>query len=163
MDEACFDIASPIFLARLADRLSTTLEEQTAEVFNRYAIEIPVRSCSLMVTIANLGTASPAELSTALGQSHQLVAQKIPKLLKLRLISQSKDPNDARRKIFKVTKKGHEQLQKFAECSSLIQLAYSKLFAEVGDLHSMLNEVNKLLQKTSMIERLEQLQTTKVG
>ena len=149
------DFESTIFLGRLADRLSVIIEDQTSELFDRHGIAIPVRSCSLIEAIAKLGAASTADLSHVLGQSHQLIAQKIPKLLKLRLISQSKDSRDARRKVFRVTKKGEDQLHALAACSVLLDRVYTELFAEVGDVATVIRRANKSLAHKSIVERID--------
>ncbi|MEL6543710.1 MAG: MarR family winged helix-turn-helix transcriptional regulator [Myxococcota bacterium] len=137
----------PLFLGRAADRLSSVIEEQTEEVFLNAGIVIPVRSCSFMVALAKQGSGTVADLAHALRQSHQLVAQKVPKLLKLRLISQSKDRNDARRKLLKLTRLGQEQLDLVESCGLEIERAYTELFSELGDLSGVLNRAIDLLEE----------------
>ena len=151
------DLSNASYLGRLAERLSALIEEQTAEVFDRHGIIIPVRSCALLETISKLGSASAADLSTALGQSHQLIAQKTPKLMKLRLISQSKDARDARRKVFKVTKRGQDQLRLLSDCSVLIKEAYAALFTEVGDVAAVLIQASSALEEKPIMERIDAL------
>ena len=73
------------FLGRLSEQLSELIEQQSAEVFKRAGLVIPVKSSSLMGAIALLGPVSVADLGRALDRSHQLIQQKIPKLATLRI------------------------------------------------------------------------------
>ena len=85
------------FLGRLSEALSQRIEEQTRPLFGEAGIIVPVRSCSLLTALRTAGEASAADLARALGQSHQLVVQKCPALLRLGLITQHADPSDAGR------------------------------------------------------------------
>ena len=151
------DLTNTSYLGRLAERLSALIEDQTEDLFERHGIVIPVRSCSLLEATAKLGPASTADLANALGQSHQLIAQKTPKLMKLRLISQSKDASDARRKVFRVTKKGEAQLQALADCTALLHQAYSELFSEVGDVARVIRDATAALEDRPIIARIDSL------
>ena len=84
------------FLGRLSEQLSELIEQQSAEVFKRAGIIIPVKSSSLMGAIGTLGPISVADLVRALDRSHQLIQQKMPKLLALGLVSRRPDPADQR-------------------------------------------------------------------
>ena len=96
------------FLGRTVERLSVLIAEQSKAVFDDRGIVIPVRSCSLMTVLAKLGAASASDLARELGHSHQLVMQKIPKLISLGLIRDRIDDEDARRRLFQLTDKGIE-------------------------------------------------------
>ena len=98
------------FLGRLSEQLSELIEQQSAEVFKRAGIVIPVKSSSLLGAIATLGPVSVADLVRALDRSHQLIQQKIPKLLALDLVSRRPDPNDLRINLIEITDRGREQL-----------------------------------------------------
>lgn len=138
----------PVFLGRAVERLSTLIEVQSEAVFQEYGIVIPVKSCSLMTQLAKLENATAAELARALDVSHQLVLQKLPKLLKLQLIVGRQEPEDARKKSFSLTAKGKQQLQTFLECRELIKAAYTGLFHEVGNLFALTaNFTNALVDK----------------
>ena len=104
------DLDDISFLGRLSEALSQRIEEQTRPLFDDAGITIPVRSCSLLTALDAAGEASAAELARALGQSHQLVVQKCPALLRLGVITQHADPADARRKILRLTDAGRDFL-----------------------------------------------------
>lgn len=143
-----------VFLGRAVERLSVLIEEQSQLVFDTMGIVIPVRSCSLMTVLAALGTASASDLARELGHSHQLVIQKIPKLIRLGLVQHRDDDEDARRRIFSCTDEGLAQLQKFEQCKSLIRDAYAGLFAEVGDVRQFVDRATEALSARPLDQRI---------
>lgn len=129
------------------------IADQAKAVFDDYGIVIPVRSCSLMTVVSDLGTASAADIARELGHSHQLVMQKIPKLVRLGLIRAEDDENDARRRIFRLTDEGVDQLVKFEQCTVIIRAAYEELFAEVGDVMGLVARATNALNERPLHER----------
>jgi DNA-binding MarR family transcriptional regulator len=143
-----------VFLGRTVERLSVLIAEQSKAVFDAMGMVIPVRSCSLMTVLANLDTASASDLAKELGHSHQLVMQKIPKLVRLGLIQQRNDDDDARRRIFHLTDEGVRQLAKFEQCTALLRTAYEGLFAEVGDVKELVDRTANALNERSLHKRI---------
>lgn len=142
------DLDDISFLGRLSEALSQRIEEQTRPLFDGAGITVPVRSCSLLTALNNAGEATAADLARALGQSHQLVMQKCPALLRLGFITQHADPADARRKIFRLTDAGRDQLARIDAYSVRISEVYRALFEEVGDVHgAILKALNALADK----------------
>ena len=137
----------PIFLGRAVERLSDLIAEQCEAILRDHGVTIPVKSCSLVSVLAQLGTGTAADLSRQLGVSHQLVLQKIPKLAKLGLVTSARDRDDARKRAFSLTAQGRHQLEQFQHCRTLILQAYDGLFAEVGNL------TDAILQATSALHR----------
>jgi DNA-binding MarR family transcriptional regulator len=143
-----------VFLGRAVERLSMLIAEQSKAVFDAMGIVIPVRSCSLMTVIARLGTASASDLARELGHSHQLVMQKIPKLVSLRLIEHRDDEDDARRRLFYLTEEGFRQLALFEQGSVHLRAAYQGLFAEVGDAKALVERTIDALNARPLDRRL---------
>ena len=148
------DIAGVAFLGRLSERLSALIETQTLAVFERMGVVIPVRSCSLMATLAKLEPASAADLARELGQAHQLVLQKLPKLVRLGLVTRQQDKADARRTLFRLTGKGRDQLQRFGLCKDQIASAYEELFTETGNVHALIVRAIDALEKKPLAGRV---------
>jgi len=144
------------FLGRLSEALSTRIEEQTRPLFDDAGIMVPVRSCSLLTALGSAGEASAAELARTLGQSHQLVMQKCPALLRLGLVTQHPDPADARRKIFRLTDAGRDQLARIDAYSVRISAVYRALFEEVGDVHGTILKALKALADKPLSERIKE-------
>tara|TARA_R110001599_G_scaffold261690_1_gene462105 strand:+ start:1955 stop:2440 length:486 start_codon:yes stop_codon:yes gene_type:complete len=144
-----------LFLGRAIERLSVLIAEQSEEVFGNMGIVIPVRSCSLIQVLAELKMATASDLARELGQSHQLIMQKIPKLLRLGLIAFQPDKDDARKKIYYLTADGAEQLAKFEQCGAEIRRAYEHLFAEVGDVHAVVARTTNALNNKAIGQRIK--------
>jgi DNA-binding MarR family transcriptional regulator len=142
-----------VFLGRAVERLSMLIAEQSKTIFDERGIVIPVRSCSLLTVLSNLGMASAADLARELGHSHQLVMQKIPKLIRLGLIRDGNDENDGRRRIFRLTDAGANQLVKFEQCRVIIRAAYEGLFAEVGDVMDLVARTTDALNERPLDKR----------
>lgn len=151
--DSASDLDDISFLGRLSEALSQRIEEQTRELFDDAGIVIPVRSCSLLTALRQAGEASAAELARALGQSHQLVVQKCPTLLRLSLVTQHADPADARRKLFRLTDKGAAQMALLDSYTAGISAVYERLFEETGDAHAILLKTLRALQDRPLRER----------
>lgn len=121
-----------LFFGRLAEELSDLIAKQSAEAFDDFGIVIPPRSCSLMVAAEALEPASAQSLATALDRSHQLVSQKLPKLLQLGLLEWEKDPADSRQKLYRLTEAGREQMVLFRQIQVKIEAAYEDLDRETA-------------------------------
>lgn len=149
------DLDDITFLGRLSEALSARIEEQTRPLFDDAGIVVPVKSCSLLTALGEAREASAAELARTLGQSHQLVIQKCPALLRLGLITQHADPTDARRKIFRLTDTGRDQLARIDAYSAQISEVYRALFEEVGDVHGAILKALKALADKPLSERIK--------
>lgn len=149
------DLDDISFLGRLSEALSARIEEQTRPLFDDAGITVPVRSCSLLTALSEAGEASAAELARALGQSHQLVIQKCPALLRLGLVTQHPDPADARRKMFRLTDAGRDQLRRIDAYRSRISEVYRALFEEVGDVHGTILKALEALAEKPLRERFK--------
>lgn len=152
---ASTDLDDISFLGRLSEALSQRIEEQTRPLFDDMGITVPVRSCSLLAALEAAGEATAAELARALGQSHQLVIQKCPALLRLGVITQHADPADARRKIFRLTAEGRRQQDRIEAYSVRISEVYRDLFDEVGDVHSAILKALNALAGKPLAERFK--------
>ena len=115
------------FLGRLSEQLSELIEQQSAEVFKRAGIVIPVKSSSLLGAIATLGPVSVADLVRALDRSHQLIQQKIPKLVTLGLVTRQPDPEDQRVNLIAITERGCEQLALLDSLDGEFERAYAEM------------------------------------
>ena len=150
---ASTDLDDITYLGRLSEALSMRIEEQTRPLFDEAGITVPVRSCSLLTALGAAHEASAAELARTLGQSHQLVVQKCPALLRLGLVTQHADPGDARRKIFRLTDAGRDQLDRIEVYSARIEGIYRTLFEEVGDVHGVILKALHALAEKPLSER----------
>lgn len=142
------------FLGRLSEQLSELIEQQSAEVFKRAGIVIPVKSSSLLGAIATLGPVSVADLVRALDRSHQLIQQKIPKLLALDLVSRRPDPNDLRINLIEITDRGREQLALLDGLTPEFERAYAEMEQEAGPVFDTVARAIRALKARSLNDRI---------
>lgn len=142
------------FLGRLSEQLSELIEQQSADVFRRAGIIIPVKSSSLLVAIATLGPVSVADLVRALDRSHQLIQQKMPKLLALGLVSRRPDPDDQRASLIEVTETGREQLALLSGLDPGFERAYAGMEEETGPVFDAITRAINSLKARPLIDRM---------
>ena len=143
------------FLGRLSEELSELIAMQCAEAFDEEGLVIPVKSCSLMIAVEAREPASAKQLADALDRSHQLVSQKLPKLLKLDLLECEQDPQDSRQKLYRLTEFGREQIALFHALQTRLELAYERLHKEAGDVTGLLRSTLAALRDKPISERLK--------
>jgi DNA-binding MarR family transcriptional regulator len=142
------------FLGRLSEQLSELIEQQSAEVFSGAGIVIPVKSSSLLGAIAMLGPVSVAELVRALDRSHQLIQQKMPKLLALGLVSRRPNPDDQRVILIEITDKGRAQLALLDELSPEFDRAYAEIEEAAGPVFDAIKCTIAALKSRPLIDRI---------
>jgi len=146
------------FIGKQADDLSNLVREQIKPIYTSIGIVVPVKSCSIIHYLNRFDGLSVTDLAKHLNQSHQLVKQKLPKLLALGLMEQRGDSNDKRRSTYHLTIPGKQQA-KLLEKNSLISV-YQHLSDEIGaNLHEVLNKAINGLKQKDLLTRFNELQT----
>lgn len=147
------------FIGKQADDLGNLISEQIKPIYQSLGIIVPVKSCSIIHTLFTVNHASVTELAKALKQSHQLVKQKLPRLLKLGLIDMRNDPDDKRRMLYRLTPLGEAQARLLNE-NSLHQV-YADLSAEINtDLYAVLTAAIKGLKERDLLSRFQAVKNT---
>jgi DNA-binding MarR family transcriptional regulator len=145
---------SRTFLGRLSEQLSELIEQQSAEVFKRAGLVIPVKSSSLLGAIATLGPVSVSDLVRALNRSHQLIQQKMPKLVTLGLVTRRPDPADQRIILIEITDKGREQLALLDGLAQAFDRAYAEMEEDAGPVFDGINRAINALKSRPLIDRI---------
>ncbi|MHC9510895.1 winged helix DNA-binding protein [Kangiella sp. M94] len=141
-------------LGKRAEDLSNLIEQQTQPIFDSLGIIVPIKSCSTLLSLIELEQASLAELARKLEQSHQLVKQKLPKLIKLGLIQQQPDKEDKRRTLYSLTSKGKEQSQKIKEYLKQSEVLVDSISKDIGvDIFSAIDQAINSMKDRSLWER----------
>ncbi len=140
------------FIGKQADDLGQLISEQIKPLYASLGIVVPVKSCSIIHTLSNLGQASVTEVARVLNQSHQLVKQKLPRLVKLNLIEYHADPDDKRKTFYQLTQLGKEQSELLKKHS--LEHVYAQLSVEVGaDLYQVLTAAMNGLKNQDLYSR----------
>ncbi|MFC3195412.1 MarR family winged helix-turn-helix transcriptional regulator [Marinicella sediminis] len=140
------------FVGKYADDLGQLISQQIKPVYKAMGIQVPVKSCSLVHVLGYLHQASLVDLAKCLNQSHQLIKQKIPRLLELKIITHSKDPHDKRRTLYQLTDLGRQQAGILKQ--NPMEQIYQQLSEEVGaDIQSVLMAAIEQLQQKDLYTR----------
>jgi DNA-binding MarR family transcriptional regulator len=146
---------SRTFLGLLSEQLSDLIEQQSTEVFRRAGLVIPVKSSSLLGAIASLGPVSISDLVRALNRSHQLIQQKMPKLVALGLITRRPDPEDQRAVLIEITEKGRQQLALLDGLTQAFERAYAGMEEDSGPVFDGIARAIQALKARPLIDRMD--------
>lgn len=145
---------SRTFLGRASEQLSDLIEQQSAEVFARAGLVIPVKSSFLLSAVARLGPVSISDLVRAVNRSHQLIQQKMPKLLNLGMVTRRPDPDDQRAILIEITDKGREQLALLDVLAPRFDQAYAEIEQEAGPVFEAVTRAIAALKSRPLTGRI---------
>ncbi|MEO0574416.1 MAG: MarR family transcriptional regulator [Pseudomonadota bacterium] len=146
------------FLGKQAHDLLQLSSAQVAVIYEARGLAIPVKVSSTLQCLDRGGPMTLAELARQLDVTHQLAAQRVSKLISLRLLKRLEDPEDGRRSQLVLTRAGNHQAQLLAECISEIAEVYSDLYQEIEcDLPAKLAAAINALKHNSIGQRLATL------
>ncbi len=150
------NINQKALLGKRAEDLSNLIEQQTQPIFDSLGIIVPIKSCSTLLTLLELEQASLVDIAKKLGQSHQLVKQKLPKLIKLGLIQKHSDKEDKRRTLYSLTSKGKQQSKKIKEYLKQSATLVDSISEEIGvDIFEAIDKAIRAIQDKVLGERLK--------
>ncbi len=145
------------FIGKHAEDLGQLIGVQIKPIYESLGILVPVKSCSIVHYLYQNRLSGGegltlSDLSKTLNQSHQLVKQKLPRLLKLDLINVRQDSEDKRRYLYSLTELGVTQAVILAE--NPLEKVYQHLFDEINtDLNQVLIAAINGLKKQNLMER----------
>lgn len=143
------------FVGARALNLTNLIRSQGDEFYQAAGLTAPSRTTSTILFLDHNGPSSLVEIARALGEQHQLTAQRTSLLEELSIVERKPDIHDKRRKTFHLTRRGAAEVALIEKrCSEAIEL-FNDLNKELGfDLGAALDAAYKALSKRSMIERL---------
>ena len=143
------------FLSNKLLRLVDLIALQGDELLRDAEITIPSRAVACTLFIGDKGQVSLADIAEALDEPHQLSAQRVEGLIQLGLLERRDDPNDRRRKVLSLTRRGKAQYQLLLVRLAEIEQAFIDLYTEIkADLPTILENAIGALQRTPLLERI---------
>ncbi|WP_265562205.1 winged helix-turn-helix transcriptional regulator [Sphingomicrobium arenosum] len=131
---------------RLQDVLALATQ-QIAQVHAARGLVMPVEGTSTLHALAPGTRRSLTEIARQLGQSHQLIAQRLQRLVQQGLATKTADPNDGRRSEYQLTSLGVEQWEILDHFMDDVAIVNRRLFEEIGcDLVAALDAMAKALK-----------------
>ena len=142
------------FLGARAQRLADLISDQGDKFFQTAGIVVPVRAVSTILYLKRNGPSSLVQIAKALNESHQLTAKRTSLLETLSMVSCRADPNDKRRRVFKLTRKGRRESELVeARCGDALRVFEGlnrELCLHLGDA---LDSAYAALTRKSMLAR----------
>lgn len=135
------------YLGKHAYSLVMQTSAQMEDVYEARGLTIPLRVSSVLHFLAANEGAAMADIAASLDLPHQLVAQRVAKLLDSGLVERRRATDDARRVELYLTEAGRDQAARLVECMRDTADVYRDLFAEI-DCHL----VETLLKAASALE-----------
>ncbi|MEO9969973.1 MAG: MarR family transcriptional regulator [Hyphomonadaceae bacterium] len=149
------------FVANLLERLVAQITDQGEELLADIGLPFPSRAVSSILLIGERGSISVADIAKTLEQPHQLVTQRIDLLIRLDVVERTVDPNDARRKILKLTPIGRDQFKLLQLRLTQATQVFIDLFKEIDcDLSAVAMRAMSALDQRSITERANSLKIT---
>jgi DNA-binding MarR family transcriptional regulator len=142
------------FLAKTVFDLHSLIQAQSEKLYEEKELGFPVWASSTILMLASVKKASIMEISQGLNLSHQLTSQRIKTMLNLELVEGIQDPNDKRRTIYRLTRKGIEKSKILDMYCEDAEQAFKDLSTEVGcDIQSVLNSAISALKNKPFGDR----------
>lgn len=158
------DDLRPAFLAHLANRLDEDICAQTAVIASDGGIAAPVHTFSALLFLYKRGPASVSDIARSDGQSHQLVTQRLAPLEKLNLIERFDDPDDGRRRPYRLTAAGKHEARRVEVLIRKLAAAFEQLFSDIGvDLIDALDHARDQIRRVPLDERCASIGAEIVG
>lgn len=155
--EDIFRELGPLALGSWMRRVSELLFAHVEEVYKARNIKLKPSLFPCFAAIAQTGKISITEIAERIGVSHAAVHKMAKELLAEKLLLEKRDPEDERRRLLTLSKKGERLLNEispvWAELKSAVE---SVLAGEASKFTAQLERIEKNLKEQSMLERVEQ-------
>ena len=142
------------YLGKRLQGLLSLSHQQMQSVYEKRGLIISVEGSSTLQVFSPGARLALADLARILEQPHQLVAQRLQKLVRLDLVIKQPDPTDRRRTEYVLTTDGEHQWQLLSTLMTDAIEVNRGLFDEIGiDLLAALDEAISALHSKSFLER----------
>lgn len=142
------------YLGKRLQDLLTMSHQQMQNVYEQRGLMISVEGSSTLQMFTPGSKLALADLARTLEQPHQLVAQRLQKLVRLDLVIKQPDPLDGRRTEYMLTADGEHQWQLLNKLMADAIDVNRSLFDEIGiDLLEGLEAALNALRARDFLER----------
>jgi len=122
------DYGSLLLGSRLR-KVSEALYAGVDEVYRSAGVDLPSRCFPILFLLRDHGRLGISELAAKLGQTHPAVSQMSRKLLQHRVVTESPDPKDDRRRLLALSRRGRSVMAR-------LEPVWKAIVAAVADLES---------------------------
>ncbi|WP_426478491.1 MarR family winged helix-turn-helix transcriptional regulator [Chryseobacterium sp. CBSDS_008] len=142
-------------------RLSEQLRKDGAMIYKAFGIDFELKWFPVIFTIYKKETASVVEIANEIGYTHPSTITLLKELEKLKLLAWKKDKNDERKRLFLLTPKGIELVEKMKPVWELVTIVLSEIADNENNLLKAINEAEEKIANQSFYQRAMQLKNSR--
>ncbi|MCQ9637304.1 MarR family winged helix-turn-helix transcriptional regulator [Chryseobacterium sp. WG23] len=142
-------------------RLSEQLRKDGAMIYKAFGIDFELKWFPVIFTIYKKETASVVEIANEIGYTHPSTITLLKELEKLKLLAWKKDKSDERKRLFLLTPKGTELVEKMKPVWELVATVLSEIADNENNLLKAIDEAEKKIANQSFYQRAMQLKNSK--
>jgi len=135
-------------------KVSETMFAGVDAVYRSQGVALPSRCFPILFLLRDHGRLGISELAVKLGQSHPAVSQMSRKLLDYGVVSESPDPEDDRRRLLSLSRRGVSLMTRLEPVWQAIVAAVQELEAS-HPLSATLTQVDQALVEQGFAQRIE--------
>lgn len=135
-------------------RVSDQIDRDCGKVYALNGVTFEQRWFGVLKQLELNGPLSVGNLATLLGITHVSVIQTCQSMKRAGLITSANDPQDARVRNIRLTKKAHALIKELAPLWLKISEAGERLNQESGDVVALLDRLDEALEQKSLLDRI---------
>lgn len=142
-------------------RLSEQLRKDGAMIYKAFGIDFELKWFPVIFTIYQKKVASVVEIANEIGYTHPSIITLLKELEKLELIQWEKDKQDERKRLFMLTPKGQELIEKMKPVWELMSTVLGDIADNTNNLLTAIDEAEGKLASQSFYQRALQVKNSK--
>ncbi|WET49998.1 MarR family transcriptional regulator [Chryseobacterium indologenes] len=142
-------------------RLSEQLRKDGALIYKAFGIDFELKWFPVIYTIYQRKLASVVEIANEIGYTHPSTITLLKELEKLNILEWKKDQCDERKRLFLLTPKGNELVEKMKPVWELVTVVLSEIADNENNLLKAIDEAEEKIASQSFYQRALQLKNSK--
>lgn len=142
-------------------RLSEQLRKDGAMIYKAFGIDFELKWFPVIFTIYKKELVSVVEIANEIVYTHPSTITLLKELEKLELVEWKKDKQDERKRMFQLTPKGKELIEKMKPVWELMYQVLGDLVNNQNNLLEAINETEDKIMNQSFYQRALQLKNSK--
>ncbi|MDR4954265.1 MarR family transcriptional regulator [Chryseobacterium sp. ES2] len=142
-------------------RLSEQLRKDGALIYKAFGIDFELKWFPVIFTIYKKEIASVVEIANEIGYTHPSTITLLKELEKQELIQWEKDKQDERKRLFKLTSKGNDLIEKMKPVWELMAQILGDIADNKNNLLTAIDEAEEKIANQSFYQRALQVKNSK--
>ncbi|PWW29228.1 MarR family winged helix-turn-helix transcriptional regulator [Chryseobacterium sp. AG844] len=142
-------------------RLSEQLRKDGALIYKAFGIDFELKWFPVIFTIYKKEIASVVEIANEIGYTHPSTITLLKEIEKQELIQWEKDKQDERKRLFKLTSKGQELIEKMKPVWELMSQVLGDISDNKNNLLTAIDEAEEKIANQSFYQRAMQVKNSK--